>query len=402
MGKVVINLNILFVTLNPVETNSSAMLRNYALIKGLLLNDCEIEILTIPALETMPSYDTSLKWDDKVQITKLSNDKVYVNLVNNQESYLGKWKKKLLPYLRFFYHKISLFDYTINIAHNASPDKLKKNYYDVIISSSDPKSSHYAVEELITKGIKYGKWIQYWGDPMANDITNNTLLPKKYIEYKEKRILKLADSIIYVSKFTLIEQRKLFPELKDKMDVIPIPYIKKKVYPIRKNVIDFKLSYLGDYNSTIRNLKPLYDTIEGLGDEKIELTIAGNSDLKLQNKNNIEILPRVNQANLENIEEKSDVLVCLLNTKGSQIPGKVYHYAATNKPILVILDGEEPRKGEIRKYLESFDRYILCDNDTENLKKTIKKIKTNNIPLKNMPSRFFEPSFIAKNFLNKI
>lgn len=62
-------------------------------------------------------------------------------------------------------------------------------------------------------------------------------------------------------------------------------------------------------------------------------------------------------------------MVVILNLRGGQIPGKLYHLAATNKPILVIMDGDY--KQIIREYLNGFDRYILCDNTEESISNAI-------------------------------
>ena len=105
----------------------------------------------------------------------------------------------------------------------------------------------------------------------------------------------------------------------------------------------------------------------------MQLNICGATDLKLESMNNIKILPRQNLSIIREYEKKSDVLICLCNKKGTQIPGKIYHYAATNKPILIILDGEN--KDKLKKYFESFNRFILCENNIESISNIINNIK---------------------------
>lgn len=393
-------MNILFVTLNPVDTNSSAMIRNRALINGFLENECNIEVLTIPVVQTLPSYDTSMKFDKSIIVSRLYSNNVYRGLIKSDDTFIGGLKTKMVPIFRYAYHKFSLFDNTINYVSAVNTEVLQLKKYDIVISSSDPKSSHYVVKRLIEKGLNYKKWIQYWGDPMTIDITNKTALPKRYIKYRENEILKLADRIIYVSKFTLNNQKKLFPKLKEKMFFLPIPYLQKKLYPLKKNIIkNFNVSYLGDYHSKIRNLKPLYETLVNLKEEGFSFTVAGNTDLHLAENSNIKILPRVNQNVIEHIEKESDLLVCILNKQGTQIPGKLYHYAATNKPILVVLDGEISQKEELKNYLMDFNRYIICDNNFDQLRSKLLEIKKNYNLLDNEPSPFFEPAVIAKKFL---
>lgn len=154
------------------------------------------------------------------------------------------------------------------------------------------------------------------------------------------------------------------------MTWMPIPYMKEKIYTNRKyDFKSIKLGYFGDYKDAVRNIKNLYDVCF---EEKLNLVIAGNSNKKYQQTDNIKIHERLPSADVERLESEVDVLVCILNIKGTQIPGKIYHYAATNKPILIILDGEF--KEDIFRYLHKFNRFLFCDNDTKHILKNISKI----------------------------
>ena len=90
--------------------------------------------------------------------------------------------------------------------------------------------------------------------------------------------------------------------------------------------------------------------------------------------------------------------MCILNTSGTQIPGKIYHYAAANKPILIILDGEY--KQEIFKYLNEYNRFVFCDNKVESIKESIKNICLEKVKYK--PLDILNAKNIALSFLNKL
>lgn len=392
-------MKVLFVTLNPVEMNSSAAIRNNAVIHGLIQNGADIEVLTIPPLKRASFFDETIVWPENILINRLEDEVFYTNLVSKNIDKNNRLKKVILRYIKLGFHKFSLFDYTMRIAKRVTLKNVKSDYYDIIISSSDPKSSHYAVKELISKGLKYGKWIQYWGDPFSTDITNKTLLPKGYIRNIEKKILNSADSIIYVSPFTLKEQVKLFPKLKNKMHFYPIPFSERKISKERRTGEKFTLAYLGDYYSNVRNITPLYNAVKKNFDSDVELRIAGNTDMEIEKSENIEILPRITQEEVKKIEEKSDLLVCVLNSRGTQIPGKVYHYAATDKPILVIVDGDKDKIHEICKYIESFNRFIICNNNEVEIRRTIKLIKEKKIPLQTSPPSFLRAKEISKKMI---
>lgn len=391
-------MNILFVTLSSIETNTSAMLRNKALIKGLIQSGAKIDLLTIPALKIHPFYDDSTNILDgknkNINVILLNQNSMYSSMVESNDNFLGKIKKKLLPSMRYIYHSLSLFDNTIYLARKINKSVLQNKYYDFIISSSDPKSSHVATHQLIKAGIKYGKWIQYWGDPLTIDITKKSIYPKFYVRKIEKRIFSCVDKIVYVSPLTLEEQIHLFPDYSNRMTFIPIPYIQEKHYPhLEKRSNEINIGYFGDYDSSIRDISPLYNLCKN---NDIKLIIAGNSNLRLKNTNNIQVLPRIAVKQIEKLEAQCDILVCILNKYGTQIPGKLYHYAATNKPIIVILDGD--KKEVIRNYLKKFNRYVLCENSEESIKNAIVNIRLSNQEYK--PSPFFKPEAIANQVIN--
>lgn len=387
-------MNILFVTLCPVNLSTSAMLRNKALIQGFINNGSKVSILTIEGSEENSFYDESIAWNKDISIIKLNSNLAYTSLLKEEKNTLGTIKKKIIPIIRKVYHCFNVFDNTISIAKAAEPSGLPNDYYDLIISSSDPKSSHIAVKRLIKKGLKYDRWIQYWGDPLTLDITRKNKYPISFLKRIESNIFTQADAIIYVSPLTLEKQKSLFPSHATRMKFIPIPYLEPKIYNKKKSS-KVKIGYFGDYPSGIRNLLPFYEACEKQVDE-IEVEIVGNSDLSLSNTDNIMVLGRKTRNQVEHMEEQSDILVCLLNKSGTQIPGKLYHYAATDKPILVILDGEY--KKEIKSYLNTFNRYFFCENNERSIYHTINEIKNTERSYK--PSPDFHPNLIAELFIN--
>ena len=56
------------------------------------------------------------------------------------------------------------------------------------------------------------------------DITRKNIYPRFILRVLEKKILKNANKIIYVSPFTLKQQQNLFPSFKTKMMFLPPAY----------------------------------------------------------------------------------------------------------------------------------------------------------------------------------
>lgn len=376
-------MRILIVQLSPIEAKSSATISTLGLVKGLIESNCVVDYLTAPA--SINHLKSNNKILDKINIIRTQKNQTYDTFVKPS----GKLKKTSLFCARKLFHFFCLYDYSYSIAKNIDLSVLVKTEYDLIISSSDPKTSHIAVQNLIKQGLQYKCWIQHWGDPMTLDIARKSVYPKKVVSMIEEKLLLSADKIVYVSPFTLKEQKKLFPNLADKMFFLPLPYIERKIYKHTNNK-KFSVGYFGDYKSKIRNIMPLYNACMCLKD--VYLNVAGTSDLLLKPTENIIIYPR---GDVSQLEQNSDLLICILNKKGSQIPGKLYYYAATNKPILVLLDGEN--RDEMRRYLRSFNRYLICNNDMDSIMIEIQGIMNENISYQ--PAAQFSAYTIATSLL---
>ena len=354
------NNNVLVVKLSPLNGLNSSMMRTLALIKGLMEAGYDVEMLTIKESSTTVLNDISrYGFLKNATITYANNNATYDRIVSNN---IGV-KRKVVGLLRKIYHTFSVFDYTYGISKATSISKLSNRRYKYVISVSDPKPAHIAMRNLIRQGLSYEKWIEYWGDPMAIDITNKSIYPKFVYKIIEKKLFDKCDSLVYTSPFTVEEQKTMYPNYAAKMKYVPTAYIEKKL--IGNHSGKYTVGYYGAYNSYVRNIMPLYEACAQMDD--IQLTIVGNSDLTLEEKKNISIHPR---GNIDQYEQDTDLFVCVLNATGTQIPGKAYHYAATNKPVLIILDGE--RKEDLRRFFEKFNRYEICENSVEEITRAIR------------------------------
>jgi hypothetical protein len=219
---------ILFVTLRNLFDSSSVSLSNIALISGFLNQGHKVYILS-------PS----------INITRIDgendNNLTYLNLGNNpimtiiKKNNAPSFYIKLINLIRYFYYKFSIFDNSVYYLNRMRIDLIPNINFDFVISTSDPRSSHFYVLKLIKNGLKFNKWIQHWGDPLVDDITNKTILPKFILKKIEFNIIKQCSKVIYVSPLTLEKQKINFPSLISKFKYSPLPYINKNIYPNIKN-----------------------------------------------------------------------------------------------------------------------------------------------------------------------
>lgn len=115
----------------------------------------------------------------------------------------------------------------------------------------------------------------------------------------------------------------------------------------------------------------------------------------------VKVSGRVTLDILEKVQEQTTVLVHLCNLRGGQIPGKIYHYSATEKPILFILDGTEEEQRIIRDYFSQFNRYYFCSNNQQDIEQAIREMTAHIDKYKGHVVQEFSPKYIVSKLLGK-
>lgn len=333
-------MNILLVTLFSLERNTSVAISNISITRGLLQMGHKVTWVMPHWEQCETDFDFS-----QVRIIRIMGKDLSRNV--------GYVRSKLRSHF-------DMLDCTRSYLREVKNVQIPNEYFDVVISLSDPKTSHVFTAKLLHR-VDYGRWIQHWGDPLLGDITRNFWWPKWWIKLYESSILRKADKVVYVTPFTCQTQQEEYPKLTKKITFVPLPADMYKTNT--DNGVHFlRVAYLGDYNPVYRNLKPLYEACSCL--HFVQLTIAGYGPKYLE-KPNISIFSRIPQKNALDVENNADVIFCVCNMRGTQIPGKVFYKTSSDKHILVAVDGEF--KDEMIKYFESFKRFVICDNTTESI-----------------------------------
>ena len=246
-----------------------------------------------------------------------------------------------------------------------------KERYDLVISLADPPVSHKLVGWLLDKKrLRADHWLQIWEDPWGADINGYTTLES--IRREEDRLLKRAEQVMYVSPLTLLYQQQAFPAYADKMSWMPLPaYYQSE--ELSQDFSRLSFGYFGDYVSHVRDLRPFYETAVAMG---LDTTICGNSDQSFPSTDAVQVYPRLPLGELKHHEDRANVLVFLCNRGGGQIPGKLYQYAATNKLVLFIMDGNPMEQKVLREYFEGFGRFVFCENNRESIAAAVRTLQT--------------------------
>ena len=414
-------MRVLVINGDCLERNSSANLCHLAYIRGMLNIGCEVDILcadgrdyeldpemSIPSEARVYTYYGVSMYEklslSKKAITqknshreKIKEDSAQINLKNRIKKNAKKTVRQTLKKTKRFV----LWTYGVHGIYAPFVKQAMKykssDMYDFVVSLSTPVTSHLIAGKLIKKKhIRTKHWIQIWEDPWYSDIYgfNN----KKSIYREEKHLLDMAEMIVYVSPLTLINQQRIFLDNAEKMRWQPLPSYYADADSKKKKKTDHNTyGYFGNYYSAARDLKPFYDAAKEMG---IETNICGSPHTLFEGTDRIHIYPRLSLDKLRPIEDETDVLVFLCNRGGGQIPGKIYQYSATAKPILFILDGTEEEQKNLKEYFSQFHRYYFCSNNKDDIIDTVKKIDSGSSEgIISEPINDFTPEQIVKNIL---
>lgn len=388
-------MKILYIT-SQFYNKGSASIRNISLCNGLCKLGNKVDVLTLnwPDSNKDQTFQEFIDKEINIYIEKISIIEKYFKLKKMSDS-----KKNL---------KTKLFVMCKNIVKNIyyfpAIDKewIKKDYswldndYDLIISSSDTKTSHYVARKILK--IKSCKWAQIWGDPWVDDAgTKGIRKIRAFIS--EKKLLRKADVIFYTSKPTTLVMKKKYSFASNKMFYLGRSYLYEAKKAVSNND-SFIFSYIGSvyYGRTFGNLFEAIKLFNSKSDKKIVFNIYGNNT----EKNNydkysfVKFKGYVTFKTVTEIIESSDVLVLLSNMKKShQIPGKLFDYFGSYSKILVIDNGNKM----VFDFLESTDRCYIVDGKSINIDniREILNMKVTTIPLKD-----YSDTEIARKFLKVV
>lgn len=395
-------MNIAYITTGNIYMNSSANIRNIALIKGLeelghtikvvsfengkirdagFQKDLEsIDVYFIGKRESVPSYQ-------KQNISKQSKKDIIISAIKGKINKLYRHVQIYDPYK----HKISEIDASI----------FNWDDFDICITSSDPKSSHLLALNAKKEGHRF-KWVQYWGDPMTLDLTIDSWV-RPLICKAEHRLFNAADKIVFTNRASKEVMEKKYPQFVSKFMSIPTSLYLNTIENKKKeiNVDSVKLGYYGGCSSINRNVRPLISAVRS--NSAYHLILAGGNDLGLKNDDSLMVYGRISSQEVSLLTDDTDILIVLENLPKNenepcrQTPGKMYHYALMRKPILVICETDS-----MRCEFEKYDNYYFCKNNQNDIEQTIKAIISDIGKREYHPVKDFMPSTVANQLLSKM
>lgn len=367
-------MKVLYISSLILKKSSSAAIRNAGLISGIIDNDIDVDILTI-------KYPKAI--EDEYFFYKIRKAKIYYSELKILNNYLGKnilkkrekvkYTVKLKRFLKDFIKTIYFFP-DVDKEWISEFKKIDIDYkeYELIISSSDTKTSHYIGEKIKKKNPNI-TWFQIWGDPWVEDIGLDNL-QKIRAKKKEKELLKLADKIFYVSPITAVQIKKAYKEIEPKVFYIPRGFLDEVVTKTNDGKEELIITYTGILNKN-RDITIFLEKIKEYNQKetngkKIRFDFYGSIENdyleKLQVYNFFYYNGNISFRQIKKVYEETDYLLFVDNGENTtQIPGKIYDYLGTNKKIICLFkkinDISNYFVNDLKLPVFTSDKVSICD-----------------------------------------
>ncbi len=381
-------MRILYLSTHCNRKGSSAAIRNSALIGGLMELGHSVDVVTLKNNDYLVSpFLRETKCSNLIEVeTKVMNflGKGSHGNDSGKKSFISRIKKEI---------RDIVFFPDVFKEWGRSLDYSKFGGYDIVISSSDSKSSHLPAERIKKEYPKI-RWIQIWGDPWCLDM-HLGFIPSLMAKRKEKLLMSEGDKIVFVSDITCQAMKKRYNAYANKFYYVPRSFYKviKKSSELNDGVI--RVLYPGALSKG-RDIGPFLkqvDDYNSINSGRITISFYGGYDSEthsLLNKYDfVDTHDSVDFDVILGLFASFDALLFISNGKGStQIPGKLYDFMGTELPIICILSESEKQLGEL---LQQYQKCLIFNN----VNQIVNKIKQNVFP----PVLSFSPEITASKII---
>ncbi len=258
---------------------------------------------------------------------------------------------------------------------------VRRNNYDLIISSAWPYTSHlvgYTIKKM--SGLP---WITEYGDPWAFNVVEGKSKVRFWLEHKmESRVLKSATAVVVTTDETKDNYLENYPFLSEDRVYVMSAGVEYNDFEnlVPQKSEKFRLLFTGRMYQ-IADINPLFNALTSMANESeeiknnLEVLFVGDISNKYR-----ELIEAYNLKDMVFLQDfvplkealsltiGADILLFLGNKGGLQVPSRLFYYLAAEKPILFI-KGDE--KDPALRFLSSLNRGFIVGNETEEIQSAI-------------------------------
>ena len=141
---------------------------------------------------------------------------------------------------------------------------------------------------------------------------------------------------------------------------------------------DFTMLFSGTFYRSFREPDNLIEALYQLKHLNFKLQTAGRNELFLRDfdriQEKVEFLGFVSYEKSLKLQDKADVLVNISNRQTYQVPGKIYEYIGSKKPILNIVYDKD--RDETAWFVKRYRIGVVCENRVEEIKSAVLNLYT--------------------------
>lgn len=395
-------MKILFIACYSPLINNSASIETLQYLNNLAkIYENEVHLLTVNFPKNSIYYDEYIlsMLDKNVKMHIISGGKIFEKIMPKKSSKIETKEpiKNNRNFVKSLLKKgksiIAVPDMYFRWARSASKYGIElheKEKFDVMFSMHEPPSSHICALK-IKERFNDLPWVTYWSDPWLKDSTrdNISLARRKFEESFERKIVKLSDRFIFVTKANRDDYINSYNIPINKTFIVTRGYdenqyneIKRSSNPklINKNKINFV--YAGEIFSRLRDVNPFIEALDNIKENnnelysKLNIMFFGNIDdvnikNKLINVENVNVSSRIPYDEALGYMLNSEVLLLFGNKNSKQIPAKIYDYFGADGLIFIILGDEND---PIKDVVKNKKKCIVVNNNSYEIINGIKRI----------------------------
>jgi len=255
---------------------------------------------------------------------------------------------------------------------------VKKDFPDILLTSGPPFGAlvlGYFAKRYFGDRIK---WVIDFGDPWSFASDKRIFHPVlKFIQFLENKFVSSCDAVI----FTTIKTKERYLEHCKARPKVMVLYqgAEGKSEPRIGEQVLSDLVYTGTFYKILREPFELYRVMSRVN---MNLVVAGNVDgyfreIPPQISRKVVFLGNLDRPSVMRLQRRAGILVFIDNKNSTQLPGKIFEYLASGRPLLCIgVDKDSPIM-EI-----DFGQYpvVFCDNASEDIFRGITKLMSIELP----------------------
>ena len=244
---------------------------------------------------------------------------------------------------------------------------LKENRVDVIVSIGPPHTTHLVAKKIasIFKLPFVPVFIDPWTDIAYYKSFKRNIITRKIDLHLEKSVLEHSSAIVFVTKTMKVDYETKYPSIKNKTNVLYWGYSEEDFESIvlKKKLNDEKLivhaGNIFSYQNPVNFWKEIKKEIDS--GNKLKLKFIGTVDSAIkQSIKDARLTEHTEYSGflpykkmLEEICNADILLVCA--TEPRHVPGKLFEYLRTGKPIIAFGDNNTEVKDILEKFFLTFD-----------------------------------------------